>query len=40
MNVKLLRFTFKNEATWMMIFSVAPAIIALLVILIAFIVRR
>jgi len=32
--MKLLRFTFKNEAIWMMIFSVAPVIIALLVTLI------
>jgi hypothetical protein len=38
--MKLLRFTFKNEAIWMMIFSVAPAIIALLAILIALFVRR
>ncbi len=38
--MKLLRFTFKNEAIWMIIFSVAPAIIALLVISIILFVRR
>jgi hypothetical protein len=38
--MKLLRFTFKREAIWMMIFSVAPAIIALLVILIVLFARR
>jgi hypothetical protein len=38
--MKLLRFTFKNEAIWMMIFSVAPVIIALLAILITIFVRR
>ena len=38
--MKLLRFTFKDEAIWMMIFSVAPAIVALLVILIMHFVRR
>ena len=38
--MKLLRFTFKNEAIWMMIFSVAPAIVALLVILIVLFLRR
>jgi len=39
-NMKLLRFTFKREAIWMMIFSVAPAIIALLVIAIVVFLRR
>jgi hypothetical protein len=29
--MKLFRFTFKNEAIWMIIFSVAPVIIALLI---------
>ena len=38
--MKLLRFTFKNEAIWMMIFSVAPIIIALLAVLITLFVRR
>jgi hypothetical protein len=38
--MKLLRFTFKNEAIWMMIFSLAPATIALMVILIVLFVRR
>jgi hypothetical protein len=38
--MKLLRFTFKNEAIWMMIFSVAPVIIALLVTLITLFVSR
>jgi len=38
--MKLLRFTFKREAIWMMIFSVAPAIIAFLVILIVLFARR
>jgi len=37
--MKLLRFTFKNEAIWMMIFSVGPLIIALLVVLIALALR-
>ena len=39
-NVKILRFTFKREAIWMMIFSVAPALVALLVILITLYLRR
>jgi hypothetical protein len=38
--MKLLRFTFRNEAIWMMIFSVGPGIIALLIVLIVFFVRR
>jgi len=38
--MKLLSFTFKNEAIWMMIFSVAPVIIALLVTLITLLVSR
>jgi hypothetical protein len=38
--MNLFRFTFKNEAIWMMIFSVAPVIIALLVFLIILFVRR
>lgn len=38
--MRLLRFTFRNEAIWMMIFSVAPGIIALLAVLIVFLVRR
>lgn len=38
--MKLLRFTFRNEAIWMMILSVGPGIIALLIVLIAFFVRR
>ncbi len=38
--MKLLRFTFKNEAIWMIIFSIAPVIIALLTILITLFVRR
>ncbi len=38
--MKLLRFTFKNEAIWMIIFSIAPVIIALLAILITLFVRR
>jgi len=38
--MKLLRFTFKNEAIWMMIFSVAPVIIALSVTLITLFVSR
>ena len=38
--MKLLSFTFKNEAIWMMIFSVAPVIVALLVILITLLVSR
>ena len=33
--MKLLRFTFRNEAVWMMIFSAAPGIIALLLVLVA-----
>jgi len=39
-NMKLLRFTFKREAIWIVIFSVAPAIVALLVIAIVFFLRR
>jgi hypothetical protein len=38
--MKLLRFTFRNEARWMMILSLAPGIIALLVVLIVSLVRR
>ncbi len=38
--MKLLSFTFKNEAIWMMIFSVAPVIIALLASLITLFVSR
>ena len=38
--MKLLRFTFKNEAIWMTIFSVVPVIIALLVTLITLFVSR
>ena len=38
--MKLLSFTFKNEAIWMMIFSVAPVIIALLVTLTTLFVSR
>jgi hypothetical protein len=38
--MKLLRFTLRNEAIWMMILSVTPGIIALLIVLIAFFVRR
>ncbi len=38
--MKSLRFTFKNEAIWIVIFSVAPLAVALLVILIALVVRR
>ncbi len=38
--MKLLRFTFQNEAIWTMIFSVAPVIIALLVTLITLFVSR
>jgi len=38
--MKSLRFTFKNEAIWMIIFSVAQLAIALLFILIALVVRK
>ncbi len=38
--MKSLRFTFKNEAIWMVIFSVAPLAIALVFILIALVARR
>jgi hypothetical protein len=38
--MRLLRFTFRNEAIWMMILSLAPLIVALLALLIIFLVRR
>jgi hypothetical protein len=38
--MRLFRFTFKNEALWMMILSFAPGIIALLIVLIVFLARR
>ncbi len=38
--MKSLRFTFKNEAIWMVIFAVAPLAIALLAILIALVIGR
>jgi hypothetical protein len=38
--MRLLRFTFRNEAIWIMIFSLAPLIVALLALLIIFLVRR
>jgi hypothetical protein len=38
--MKLLGFTFKNEAKWMVIFSLAMPAIGLLVLLIAFFLRR
>jgi len=38
--MKLLGFTFKNEAKWMVVFSLAMPAIGLLVLLIAFFLRR
>jgi hypothetical protein len=37
--MKLLRFTFRNEAVWMMILSAGPGLVALLIVLIVFFVR-
>jgi hypothetical protein len=31
--MRILRFTFKNEAIWTMIFSVVPAVIGVLILL-------
>ena len=33
--MRILRFAFKNEAKWMLILSVAPTVIALLIVLIS-----
>lgn len=38
--MKILQFTFKNEAKWMMIFSLAGPAIAVLALLIVFFLRR
>ena len=38
--MKLFRFTFRNEALWMMILSFAPGIVALVIVLIIFLARR
>jgi hypothetical protein len=35
--MRILRFTFKNEAIWMVILSLAPALIGFLIMLIAWI---
>ncbi len=35
--MRILRFTFKNEAVWMVILSLAPALIGFLIMLIAWI---
>lgn len=37
--MKLLKFTFKNEAIWMMILSIAPALVALVLTLIVLFAR-
>ena len=38
--MKLLNFSFKNEAIWMMILSVAPAVIGVLVLLTTWFLRH
>ena len=38
--MKLLTFSFKNEASWMVIFSLGPAVIGLLILLAAWILRH
>ena len=38
--MKLLRFSFKDEAMWMMILSVGPAVIGVLILLTVWFLRR
>lgn len=38
--MKLLRFSFRSEAVWMMIFFVAPGIVALTAVLVLFLLWR
>ena len=38
--MRLLRFTFKNEAIWMLIFSLGPLLIGLAILLIVVLARR
>ncbi len=38
--MKLLRFTFSDEAVWMMILAAAPGVISLFVLLVVFFLRR
>jgi len=38
--MKLIRFSFKSEAIWMMVFSFAPMVIGLLIFLLALLLRR
>jgi hypothetical protein len=37
--MKLIRFSFKSEPIWMFLFSLAPAVLGLLVILLALLLR-
>ena len=37
--MKLLRFSFKAEAIWMLVFGFAPAVVGLLIVLVVFVAR-
>ncbi len=37
--MKLLTFSFKNEAKWMVIFAFAPMVVAVLILLLIYLVR-
>jgi hypothetical protein len=38
--MKLIQFSFKREPIWMLVFSLAPAVLGLLILLLALLLRR